>query len=241
MNKMLKIGVASLAVAVSLSAFAADEEAVTPPYEDAVGWTPIAVSLASPVQLPWGIGDWDVFGLDVGLLYNDIAKMYGIGAAGLAMRTRDNLGGIQAALLGNWADRNVYGLRAAILANITQGQKCYGVEAAFVNYRAHDFRGLDVSLLGSCQQRCWGVMASGLATVSLEQSYGLNFALLGNYAKTAYGCQAAILGNYAAELHGAQIGLVNYAKDCAWGFQIGLINIIMSNQWKVLPIINAYF
>ena len=43
------------------------------------------------------------------------------------------------------------------------------------------------------------------------------------------------------ELHGAQISLVNYADYCPSGFQIGLVNIIMSNQIKVLPLVNGYF
>lgn len=236
----IKLGIATLALAATTSVFA-EPKYETTPYEDAVGWTPFALSFASPVQLPWGIGDWDVFGLDIGLLYNDVAAMYGIGVSGLAMRTRDTMGALQVAGLANWADRNAYGLRAAILGNVTMGEKCYGADIGLVNYRARDFRGLDIAGLGSCQDRCWGVMIGGLATVSLEQSYGLNIACIGNYAKTAYGCQVAILGNYAEELHGTQIGLINYADNCAWGFQIGLINIIMSNQWKVLPIVNAYF
>ena len=55
-----------------------------------------------------------------------------------------------------------------------------------------------------------------------------------------YGFDFAIF-NYAEELHGCQLGVVNFADDCPWGFQIGLVNIIMSNSWKVLPIVNCYF
>ena len=31
------------------------------------GWSVIALGLATPVQLPWGIEKWDIFGLDLNL------------------------------------------------------------------------------------------------------------------------------------------------------------------------------
>ena len=41
------------------------------------GWSVIALGLATPVQLPWGIEKWDIFGLDLNLGYSDSMKMYG--------------------------------------------------------------------------------------------------------------------------------------------------------------------
>ena len=60
--------------------------------EGAIGWTPIAVSLASPVQLPWGHARWDVFGLDLGLLYNGSPKMYGLDVACATVCKDDAIG-----------------------------------------------------------------------------------------------------------------------------------------------------
>ena len=48
MNRLMKTGIAALAIAAVAPAFADDVEE-----EGVVGWTPIALGLATPVQLPW--------------------------------------------------------------------------------------------------------------------------------------------------------------------------------------------
>lgn len=242
MKKMLKFSFAAIAIAAATApVFAADaEEGKEEVYEGAIGWTPIAVGLASPLQLPWGRAVWDVFGLDVNLFYSDAPKMYGVGVGGIAMATRDDLAGVQASLLCNWASADVYGIRATIGANVTYGDS-YGLEAGSFAYRPGKFWGVDVNLLGAYQGNVSGVQVCGLATVTREQSYGMNVALFGNYAATAYGLQLAGIINYTAELHGCQIAFVNIAQECPWGFQIGLVNIILDNAIKVLPFINCYF
>ena len=101
MNRFMKIGCAALALAVAMPAFADDVE------EGAVGWTPIAVGLASPVQLPWGHARWDVFGLDVNVLYTGAPKIYGLGVGGLGVYNADDAAGIVASGICNWADKNV--------------------------------------------------------------------------------------------------------------------------------------
>ena len=82
MNKMLKIGVAALAISAVCPAFADQvEEEVE---SSVIGFTPVAIGLATPVQLPWGINRWDVFGLDFNLFYSDAPKMYGVDFGGFA-------------------------------------------------------------------------------------------------------------------------------------------------------------
>lgn len=237
MNKFVKVGFLSVAMAVTTSVFAQEVEAEE---EGAVGWTPIAIGIASPVQLPWGLATWDVFGLDLNVLYSDAPKMYGIGVGGLAMTTRDDLMGLQVSGLCNWNSKDVYGLRATLGANISFGET-YGMDAGCFAYREGDFWGVDAEFLGAYQQSIWGVQLAGLCNLSFVQSYGLTAAIGGNMAKTAYGCQLAGVFNMTDELHGCQIGLVNFARECPWGFQIGLVNIIMDNSVKVLPIVNCYF
>ena len=145
MNRFMKIGCAALALAVAMPAFADDVE------EGAVGWTPIAVGLASPVQLPWGHARWDVFGLDVNVLYTGAPKIYGLGVGGLGVYNADDAAGIVASGICNWADKNVYGIRATAIANVCQGN-VYGIEAGFVGYRK-EFWGLDAALLGALHKR----------------------------------------------------------------------------------------
>ena len=120
MKKTLKFGLAALAVAAVAPGFAADEEDEATEYE-AVGWTPIAIGIASPVQLPWGRAMWDVFGLDINVLYSDAPKMYGLGIGGVAMATRDDMMGVQVSALCNWATKDVAGVRATLGGNIAYG------------------------------------------------------------------------------------------------------------------------
>lgn len=234
MNRFIKVGFAAMAIAAMAPAFAEDIEE-----EGAVGWTPIALGLASPVQLPWGHARWDAFGLDVNVLYTGAPKIYGIGAGGLGVYNADDAAGVIASALCNWADKDVYGVRATIGANISQAT-VYGLEAGMFGYRK-EFWGVDAEFLGTVQDEMYGVQVAFIANVARVKSYGWTVAAVANLATKAYGCQTAILFNGTEELHGAQIGLINYAQECPWGFQIGLINIIMDNSLKVLPFVNGYF
>ena len=242
MKNYAKFGAMALVAAVSMQVFAQDVEpaAETENEYEAVGWTPIALGIASPVQLPWGSHTWDVFGLDLNVLWSDAPKMYGLGIGGVAMATRDALKGIQISGLCNWATKDVYGMRATLGANIAFGTT-YGMDAGCAAYRTGDMWGCDIEFLGSYQRNFWGWQIAGILNMSTEQSYGWSLAIGGNMAKVAYGCQTAGIFNFTDELHGCQIGLVNFARECPWGFQIGLVNIIMDNSIKVLPIVNGYF
>ena len=234
MNRLIKTAFAALAVAAVSPAFADGVED-----DGVVGWTPIAIGLATPVQLPWGIERWDVFGIDANLFYTDTPKMYGVGAGGLGMTTRDDLIGVGAGGLFNYAGRDVYGLRGTLGANICRGT-VYGLDIGSFSYH-HEMRGLNAELLGGLYDELYGVQASLVVNFAREMSYGWTAALGANIAHKAYGCQTALVFNHANLLHGCQIALVNFADECEWGFQIGVINVIMSNTVKVLPIINGYF
>ena len=239
MKMSLKLSAVAVSIALAVPAVANDAETETESEYEAIGWTPIKVGLASPVQLPWGSHMWDVFGLDLSAIWSDNMKMYGVGISGIAMATRDDMMGVQIAGLCNWATKDVYGVRATIGGNLTFGETC-GMDIGLFAYRTGAMWGWDTEFVGSYQPKFWGLQLSGLANVCTEQSYGCAVALLCNWAPVAYGCDLSIF-NYTTELHGCQIGLVNYARECPWGFQIGLVNIIMDNSWKVLPLINCYF
>lgn len=237
MNKLMKTGIASLALTAAFVS-KAEVELETAPYEDAVGWTPFALSLASPVQLPWGIGDWDVFGVDLGLVYNDVAKMYGLGI-GLANTARDTTRGLVLGGLFNYCGSDVYGIRAALGANICT-RTLRGMDIGGFGYHAVT-RGIDLELVGTMHEEITGFAGSLIFNHAASESYGCALAGAVNIAPVAYGAQLAAVFNMTDELHGFQLALVNYAKTCPWGFQVGLVNIIMDNQIPVLPIINGYF
>ena len=241
MKKMMKVGIAALAFAAVTSAFAQEEQVIkAKSSNEADGWTTIAFGIASPVQLPWGGREWDVFGLDINAIWAETAKMYGLGIGGIAMATRNDMMGLQVSGLCNWATESVYGMRATLGGNITFGDT-YGFDAGLFSYHVGEFRGWDTEFIGSFQPYAWGLQIAGIANVNVEQGLGASIAIGGNYAKVAYGLQIGGLFNYTQELHGCQIGIVNLAKECPWGFQIGVVNIILDNKIKVLPIVNGYF
>ena len=202
MKQTLKFGLAALAVAAVAPVFAADEEEEAAEYE-AVGWTPIALGIASPVQLPWGRAMWDVFGVDINILYSDAPKMYGLGIGGIAMATRDDMMGVQVSALCNWATKDVGGVRATLGGNIAYGNT-YGMEAGLFGYRPSEFWGWDTEFLGSYDYYMWGLEIAGICNITAEQSYGAAIAIGGNYAKLAYGLQMCGIFNYAAELQAAR-------------------------------------
>ena len=240
MKKSVKFGFVALALAAAIPAFAENADVEVENEYEAIGWTPIAVSLCSPVQVPWGSHTWDVFGLNLGILWSDTPKMYGLGLGTIAMANRDDMFGLGLTACCNWNTKDVYGMRVTPGANIAFGT-IYGVDIGAFSYRPGEMWGWDTEFLGNYGSKFWGLQIGGLVNLSTEQSYGCSLAIGGNMAKVAYGCQMAAVFNFTEELHGAQIGIVNFAKECPWGFQIGLVNIIMENVIPVLPIVNASF
>ncbi len=236
MKRMIQMGVAAVALATVMPTMAEENETVG---NGPIGWTAVAVGLATPVQLPWGIDRWDVYGLDLNLFYSDAPRMYGLGLGGFAMRTRDELKGVQASGLWNHSSSDVYGLRATIGMN-SCAKTVYGLEAGMLSMRDSIY-GVDLNFLGSGTRNMCGLQASGFLNMTATESYGVALAGLANLARTAYGLQFAFIYNMTDELHGCQIGFVNYADYCPNGFQIGLVNIILSNKIKVLPFVNGYF
>ena len=236
MNRFAKFGFAAMAaLAVSVS-FA---EELEPDQNGSVGWTPVAFGIASPVQLPWGHAQWNVYGLDFNIFYSASPKMYGLGIGGLGMLATDDAGGLELSGLMNFNQKDFYGLRTTLGANICQGT-VYGADIGCFGYR-NDLVGLDIEFLGSLQEQFTGWQIGGLANVTKQESCGWSVALGVNIADVAYGCQLAGIFNMTQELHGFQIAVVNFAQECAWGCQIGVVNIIMDNTLKVLPIINCFF
>lgn len=235
MNSLFKVGVVALALAAVAPVSAADEIE----REGAVGCTPIAFGLATPLQLPWGLDRWDVFGLDLNLFYSDAPKAYGLDIGGLAAVVRDDMKGWQMSGLFNYNLGDVYGLQATLGANICRGS-VYGCDLGLLALRER-MVGFDAEFLGSAQLEMCGVQIGGLANVYGVESRGVSIAGLTNVSKAAYGVQLALAFNMTEELHGCQIALVNYAELCPNGFQIGLVNIIIQNKVPVLPFVNCYF
>ncbi len=235
MNRTIGLGMAALALAATAPAFAQDAEEL----EDTVGWTPIAIGIATPVQLPWGIDRWDVYGLDFNLIYSDAPKMVGLDIGGAATLTRRGMKGVCLSAFCNAAVGNAYGIRLTCGLNMAS-KTVKGVEMGMIAFRDSMY-GFDAHFIGNAQQNVCGLQIGGLANVTGTESYGCTIAGACNLARTAYGLQLACLFNMTDELHGAQVGLVNYVDYCENGFQIGLVNIVRSNVIPVLPFVNGRF
>lgn len=231
MKKMMKFALVALALSL-VAPVMADED------EGSVGYTPVAVALWSPVQLPWGQGNWDVFGLDLGIFYTDVAKMYGYNFAA-AGTCREDVIGLTTTAIFNYANSDVYGVRAGLGVNMCNGT-VYGLEAGGFGYHRKIY-GADIEFLGTMQEEACGLLIGGIVNLTEKETSGCTIAIGVNLAPKAYGAQIAGVFNQTEELHGCQIGLVNYARECPCGFQIGVVNIIMDNQVKVLPLVNGYF
>lgn len=230
------------ACALSFAAKAAETETTETPIDygpRSYGWTAIAFGLATPVQLPWGIDKWDVFGLDLNVFYSDAPRMMGWQIAAGGNVVRKDFIGIQTAALFNFSNKDSYGLSVAVFN--MNNLEYYGlvVDAFQMN---REFYGLSVDGLGNMTDKeMGGVSIAGLANVVGGEMYGVEIAGLCNLAKESNGLQLALLYNQTSLLWGAQIGLVNVAFECDHGIQIGLINVIMDNQWPFIPIVNWYF
>lgn len=242
MNRIMKSGLLACALALAaqpiFSQETAEKEYTGAPDPKSYGYTVLAVGLATPITLPWG-NDWDVFGLDLNLLYSDCNKMYGIQLGGLANCARLDMYGAQVALGCNYANRNAYGLQVSLANVCNREQMGIFVDAVGVN---RESSGLRADLIGSlCGESFYGLSVAGLASAVREDMWGWQLALGGTFARRVHGFQTALLFNMTDELRGAQLGIVNYASTCSAGFQVGLVNMIMDNEVPVLPFFNCYF
>ena len=121
MKKSMKFGSVAPTMSALTLAFAENAGVEVGNEYEAIGWTPIAVSLCSPVQIPWGSHTWDVFGLNLGILWSDTPKMYGLGLGTIAMANRDDMFGLGITACCNWNTKDVYGMRVSPGANIAFG------------------------------------------------------------------------------------------------------------------------
>ena len=149
---LLACALAAFAVQPVLAQDAEEKEYAGAPDAKSYGYTVLAVGLATPAALPWGF-NWDIFGLDVNLLYGDCNKMYGLEVAGLANTARLDMIGIQASLgfnlaqlaLGATFARRVHGFQTALLLNMTDELR--GAQLGLVNYAATASAGFQVGLV----------------------------------------------------------------------------------------------
>lgn len=123
--------------------------------------------------------------------------------------------------------------------------------------RSEKIEGLSLSIWGENPQ---SALALGLVNGSTDESAGLSWAFVLNYAEDYKGIQWAAVNynegdflgwqgafvnytegtmkglqtgwvNYAGKLTGLQFGFVNVAETAETGVQIGLVNLLPQNAW----------
>ena len=209
-------------------------------------WTPVMLSLVTPVQAP--SCDYGVKGFRLSLLYGDCTDFAGLDISVLGHVDQDFTG---------------VGIGAVNIVD----ERMYGGQVGVVNWNGNDKRlweqrsmGAQIGLVNYSGSFCG--LQDGVINVADNTFVGLQTALLGNFAddfrgmQTGWyilsgtnstkgemnGCQILAICNVAGEMNGLQIGFINAAERMRAGLQIGLINIICNNGWfSVLPIVNGHF
>ena len=193
-------------------------------------YTPVMVSLVTPVQAP--SREYDAKGFRLSLIYGDCRDFAGLDL-GLAQRVAADFTGV-AVGGANMAGGRIRGGQIGIVnwgssAETDWPRRSTGAQIGLVNY-AGSFCGLQ----------------DGLVNVTGDQFVGLQSGFVnctGDLSGLQSGYYFAFGVNVASgSVRGCQLGIVNYAQTMESGLQIGLVNIIANKGWlPVLPIVNGHF
>lgn len=127
-------------------------QAATPPAEpeETASWTPLQLSLATPIQL--APRKWDVNGLRLNAIYSENHDV-GFLDAGLINRTIGNEAGLQLGCIMNRVDGSVSGLQiAGIMNSVGDNSMVEGVQIACIN-SAGDASGLQAGILNHAKTK----------------------------------------------------------------------------------------
>jgi hypothetical protein len=223
-------------------------------------YTPVQVSLISPIALPpmtdnvYGargnlIYGWNkrVIGLDAGVIQHSerttgiqmgmLANISGT-MEGIAMpfsvfpcvNVSRDFAGLQLSYICNYSD-NITGLQAFPVFNVAKNVS--GMQMALLVNNAQDVCFWQTAFLANISENLSGYQGGFSNTVNNEM-IGWQSGLAINNAKKMSGLQNSWLLNRAKELHGIQFGAINYTEEIN-GLQIGVLNI---NKNRIMPFIN---
>lgn len=175
--------------------------------------TPLAISIAPPVQFP--PSDWDVTGVRASVLWGKHRDVFGI-----------DLG-----VGGNVTTGQFHGLALAGGFNLTQGR------STIILAQIAGLTNMNME-----QTTVVGVQASILSNYNKAESsiYGFQVAATNiSSNSTITGVQFGLY-NTARTINGFQIGIVNMTENLH-GLQIGLANFNHNGLFKFAPILNVGF
>lgn len=239
----------TLAVCASVLSIMASARGIYSAHEDDHPVSPIAVAIASPLQLPFA--NYNVYGLRLNAIYAESFETIGADI-GLVGYNRDKFTGVQGQGAVAWVDGNMTGAQLSGIANVVCGNATGVQFGSIVNYTRGDFAGAQLAAinyngtfygfqLGAFnydQGVCWGLQV-GLANSNINEYRGWSIGAV-NFTERCNGFQLGMINILAASGRGVQLGIFNAASQYS-GIQIGLLNIIENGALPIMPFLNAQF
>ncbi len=163
----------------------------------------------------------------LGVLWSSQDNIGGLQANLIGGTIRDDLQGVQASYVVNYLEGNMRGVQITYGLNIAKGEYATGLQSASVlNYSRGFLKGGQlVGIANVAKAGFHGIQAAGIVNSARDESKGIQLAGITNVASEVHGAQVAGIVNVAKSVHGAQIGLINVARECD-GAAIGLLNFI---------------
>lgn len=177
------------------------------------GLSPLAVSVAAPVQVP--SSDFDVVGARMSLLWGEQREVYGldVGAVGNISNVASGGTAVAGGFNYNRGTTTILGAQIAGIANIDVNKT----------------RGIGLQVAGLLNSNRAESSFLGFQIAAVNQSPFMSIA----------GIQAGLY-NHAHSVTGLQIGLIN-VTDSLHGLQIGLGNINSTGLFSFAPFLNIGF
>ena len=210
--------------------------------------TPITISFADPIQLPFN--NWKTYGLRFNLFVGNSFSVRGLDCGLVGMTASDFRGA--AFSMANWVEGDMYGVQLAAIGNVVNGYTRGVQMSAIINYNQSAFTGAQMSLINF--NSAFMGLQFGLLDWNKGVCYGLEFGGVNvndselhgwaigaiNYSARLYGTQIGVVNVVPEKGRGLQLGLFNAATEFQ-GVQVGLLNIIGDGAVPIFPVINANF
>ena len=133
------------------------------------GYTALAVGLGTPVSLPWG-SDWDVFGLQLNLVYGECRLLRGVQIAGIANVAIREMRGVQAAFLFDYTPHDVWGWQFAVGG--TYANRVFGLQSALGINFTKELHGAQIGIVNYAE-KCPGGFQVGLVNFIMDNQVPL--------------------------------------------------------------------
>lgn len=161
---------------------------------------------------------------DINLLHGRVGALDGV-QLGLANVVKRNAIGMQLSPFGvNYVGLNLGGLQAALVGNLVSADG-RGLQLSLGgNYVGGHLTGLQTSLLVNVARRGFTGAQWSAVNVAPDESKGIQMGLLNVHANSNFvGAQIGLL-NIGSKIKGTQVGLINIADDIE-GIPVGLISV----------------